>query len=643
MRRSSAVLLCTLAALLCDWSSSSAFVRAANTTSTQDPPETESEELKTLLSCSSHHLGTPGHAQQQICSIDSSCAVYEDCCFDAAVALNSTFNKNVSCISVANDNDAVRELLMVTRCDDDWPEDAVRKGCEYSDVKNETFHRIPVTSTSGYTYSNGFCALCNYDIESWVFWTASTSEGNKTHFELRDDSLNKKLRYCGENGNFSDTCDVGLNVSKDTERKCKLYLEPVRHGGFGKLYKNVYCAVCNQVNLTSMSCEQVTKENASHSADSRTNKSSFKYSSVKKLTTNDASCAAWFDRKCYINDTNYRYKGNASIGNATTAAGDESYTYTYQHYLIMVCIGLSLFFLLMKGLTYAIFSAARNFASRCNLCLSATLFFTQLVYILASYLDVPDDVCVVSSVFQHFGFIATFAWTTVLSFDMWRNISSMRVAARSDKTLILYGAVAWGAPLLLVAVCCVLNWAAPWSPYSPAYGQYYCFFGKYRPYIAFFLVPMGVLLAVDMGLYAHIIIYVRRTKDLRKGKGSKSGGNQPSDMALFFKLALIMGASWFLGLLNYVNSNVIQVLTSILNGLQGVYLFFGFQDYKYYVAALKTKSKSAKRFHSSTASNASNASASTDVQSVSDVPVGSADGGRKPGVKLPMSNLARTK
>lgn len=214
----------------------------------------------------------------------------------------------------------------------------------------------------------------------------------------------------------------------------------------------------------------------------------------------------------------------------------------------------------------------------------------------------------------------------------------MRVATRSDKTLILYGTVAWGVPFLFVAACCGLNWGAPWSPYSPAYGQYYCFLGKYRPYVAFFLVPMGVLLAVDMGLYAHIVIYVRRTKDFRKGKVSNK--DQPSDMALFFKLALIMGASWFLGLLNFINSSVIQVLTSILNGLQGVYLFFGFQDYKYYVDALKARNNKDKRTLSSTASNCSN---TTEVHSVSDLPAASDDPERQRSVKLPMENISRTK
>lgn len=593
--------------------------------------------MRSLLHCSSQLLAAPNAVQKQICSTDSSCTLYGDCCFNATDATGATGRKNVSCVPIAVDEGAVDNIMMVTRCNSSWPEDEIKSGCEDDGVKNDTFYRIPVTGATGYVYSNGFCALCNYDSDGWTFWTVATVGSNETHFQQQNESLRKNLRYCDQAKNFSDTCDISGNASKEIESKCQLYLEPVRENHTDMVYKNVYCAICNQVNLTSLSCENVAELNSSHSADSRMKDRSSKYSSVRKRTDNGTECSVWFDEKCYINDTTFRYKGNASKSKA--ADDDESYTYTYQHYLIMICIGLSLFFLLMKGVTYAIFSAARSFASRCNLCLSGTLFFTQLVYILASYLDVSDDVCVVSSVFQHFGFVATFAWTTVLSFDMWRNISSMRVAARSDKTLAAYGTVAWGVPLLLIAACCVLNWVTPWSSYSPAYGQYYCFFGKYRPYIAFFLVPMGVLLAVDMGLYVHIIIYVRRTKDLRKGRGSKSG-NQPSDMALFFKLALIMGASWFLGLLNYVNSSVIQVLTSVLNGLQGVYLFFGFQDYKYYVAALKSGKKREKQMRSSTNSNTS---ASTDVASVSEVPVGSTGSGKRQGVQISMNNLPKAK
>ncbi|XP_075537223.1 uncharacterized protein LOC142572177 [Dermacentor variabilis] len=638
MQLSLVILLCTLAALH-GWSPSGGVVSAANIRTTTEAAKNSSDEhVESLLRCSFQILKTSIDIRRRLCSNDSSCIRYGDCCFDAAVAPNSTSKKDTTCVPVLDHKGVRHKIMMVIRCNDSWPEDEVRKGCEDAGAKNDTFFRIPATSTSGYTYSNGFCALCNYDIESWVFWTTSFFESKQETFELHEGSLKNTLRYCTARENYTDLCGgVEGNVFEEAESMCKLYLEPVRLNYTGKTYKNVYCALCNQVDITSLVCHPAERASIADTADSHNESSGFKHISVEKLASNATSCAAWFNDKCYINGTVYRYKENMTASNATDAAGDGSYTYTYQHYLIMVCIGLSLFFLLMKGVTYAVFSASRNFASRCNLCLSATLFFTQLIYILASYLDVPNDVCVVSSVFQHFGFVATFAWTTVLSFDMWRNISSMRVSARSDKTLLLYGAVAWGAPFLFVAACCGLNWGAPWSPYSPAYGQYYCFFGKYRPYIAFFLVPMGVLLAVDMGFYAHIIVYVRRTKDFRKGKVSNSGGGeQPSDAALFFKLALIMGAAWFLGLLNFINSSVIQVLTSILNGLQGVYLFFGFQDYKYYVAAIKARNKNEKRTLSSTASNSS---AATDAPSVSDVPAASANGERQRGVRLPMDNF----
>lgn len=620
-------------AALRGWTPSDVVVSAANMTIFRGSAKNSNDELvQSLLQCSSQTSETSTDNTRRLCSNDSSCIHYEDCCFDADVASNKASRKETRCVPLLDHKSVLRKVVMVTRCNDSWPEDEVRKGCEDAGAKNETFHRIPATSSSGYTYSNGFCALCNYDSESWVFWSTSSVDRRQATFDLQVDSLKKSLRYCTATTNYSDICGkVNSSEFMEAESMCKLYLEPVLLKQTGKTYKNVFCALCDEVNLTSLVCQPAERGSVRYHAKARDG--AFKHISVKKLTVNATTCAAWFDGKCYINDTTYKYKGSA---NNTTA--DESYTYTYQHYLIMICIGLSLFFLIMKGVTYAIFRASRNFASRCNLCLSTTLFFTQLVYILAGYLDVSPDVCVASSVIQHFGFVATFAWTTVLSFDMWRNISSMRVAARSDKTLIFYGTVAWGIPFLFVTTCCALNWGVPWSPYSPAYGQYYCFFGKYRPYVAFFLVPMGALLAVDMGLYAHIVIYVRQTKDFRKGKVSNH--DQPSDVALFFKLALIMGAPWFLGLLNFINSSVIQVLTSILNGLQGVYLFFGFQDHKYYVDVLKSSYNKDKRTLSSTASNCSN---TTDVHSVSDLPAASDDAKRQSGVKLPKENMSRTK
>ncbi|KAL3186908.1 hypothetical protein MRX96_004717 [Rhipicephalus microplus] len=434
--------------------------------------------------CSSQTSETSTDNTRRLCSNDSSCIHYGDCCFDADVASNKASRKETRCVPLLDHKSVLRKVVMVTRCNDSWPEDEVRKGCEDAGAKNETFHRIPATSSSGYTYSNGFCALCNYDSESWVFWSTSSVDSKQATFDLQGGLSEEKLALLHCNPELQRYMrKVNSSEFMEAESMCKLYLEPVLLKQTGKTYKNVFCALCDEVNLTSLVCHPAERGSVRYHAKARD--SAFKHISVKKLTVNATSCAAWFDGKCYINDTTYKYKGSA---NNTTA--DESYTYTYQHYLIMICIGLSLFFLIMKGITYAIFRASRNFASRCNLCLSATLFFTQLVYILAGYLDVsPRRLC------------------GVLRYPALR----VRCNFRLDH--------AWGIPFLFVTACCALNWGVPWSPYSPAYGQYYCFFGKYRPYVAFFLVPMGALLAVDMGLYAHIVIYVRQTKDFQERQG----------------------------------------------------------------------------------------------------------------------------
>uniref|UniRef100_A0A6M2DC67 Uncharacterized protein n=1 Tax=Rhipicephalus microplus TaxID=6941 RepID=A0A6M2DC67_RHIMP len=53
-------------------------------------------------------------------------------------------------------------------------------------------------------------------------------------------------------------------------------------------------------------------------------------------------------------------------------------------------------------------------------------------------------------------------------------------------------------------------------------------------------------------------------------------------MALFVKLAFIMGTTWLLGFVGaFVNVLALDIIVIVLIGLQGVYLFFGFKDYEH--------------------------------------------------------------
>lgn len=585
-------------------------------TSSTNTSEAE-EAITSRFHCSGN--ATSKKPPEFTCSNATNCAIYQDCCYDAKPNITKARVKEPSCVPVFFDDETVQDITVIADCNATWPDDEIRGGCENTTTHNETFHHIFATSLSGFTYRNGFCALCNYDTKNLSYWEVTSTDNATLYFRPRHNEFKTDVRRCDYKRVFNSTCSS--NSTEKQRENCETYFEPVLQSETQTIYKNVYCALCSEVNISSLACLQDDKmiRIALTSTTTETAKR-LRFAVENGTVSKRDACFSWYEDKCYIKSEDYRYS-NDTPSNKTKAAasGDESYTYTFQNYLVMVCISISLFFLLLKAVTYVFFGASRSFASRCNLCLSGTLFATQLVYILSSYLDVSDDVCVASSVMLHYGFIATFSWTSVLSFDMWRNIASMRIATRHDRTFVIYCFIAWGAPLVLIAICSALNWGAPWSPLSPAYGQYYCFFGKYRAYVSFFLVPMGVLLLLDLGLYIHIIIYVRRSSHLR---GSKSG-HQPSDVALFFKLALIMGATWFLGLLTFLNSTVIQVLTSIFTGLQGVYLFFGFKDYQYFCSGTKAKRKEKEKLRSSNNSNTSNLSNSTELESVSGAPVGS--------------------
>ncbi|KAL3223843.1 hypothetical protein MRX96_027150 [Rhipicephalus microplus] len=92
----------------------------------------------------------------------------------------------------------------------------------------------------------------------------------------------------------------------------------------------------------------------------------------------------------------------------------------------------------------------RTFSSRCTLCLSMTLFFTQLFFLVFNVTNFGRDVCVASSVVVHFGFLSTAFWTTVLSYDIWKTLILVRRPKGSWKSLVRYAFAGWGSPLVVV-------------------------------------------------------------------------------------------------------------------------------------------------------------------------------------------------
>ncbi|KAL1422238.1 hypothetical protein MTO96_022119 [Rhipicephalus appendiculatus] len=128
MHHSLVILLCSVAALR-GWSPFDVVVNAANTTTFQELAKNSSDELvQSLFHCSSETSETSMDNRSRLCSNDSSCTHYGDCCFDADVASNNASRKNTTCVPLLDHKSVLRKVVMVTRCNESWPEDEGQEG-----------------------------------------------------------------------------------------------------------------------------------------------------------------------------------------------------------------------------------------------------------------------------------------------------------------------------------------------------------------------------------------------------------------------------------------------------------------------------------------------------------------------------------
>lgn len=561
-----------------------------------DHPVIPRRVLQDLLRCPHELHGctpAPVVCDEQLfavtCSCAKNCELYGDCCWDAGPNLSSI--TPAACVARNVDHHFGRNFYVIAMCNPTWPADDVRQSCENATISNEAFYSIPVTTKKMVTYLNAFCALCNYDLDDTAtFWnsTGNLDSGFQVDvppFVLKH--VDTFLRPCDPHLVNVFKCPEGAD--SEVARKCNTYFAPVEHidNTSDVVYKNVYCGLCNGAEISSLKC--IPKRAVRETWVRVHIKTSFRpnlVSLMRPVLTQD-SCFSWHDDKCYIKVPEYYYT-NHSIGDGSDDDIDvpnrtRIVAYNVQNYLTLICISLSLACLFLKVVVYVFFKTSRSFSTRCTLCLSCTLFWSHLSFLLANSFDVHTMVCVVFAIVLHYGFLSTFFWTSLLSFDIWKHVASARISSSKRSGFLLYSVIAWGVPLLIVGTSAAINWAAPDFILSPRYGRYGCWIGNLWNQLAFFLMPMMILLVLDIGLYVHTVVKIRRTVK-RASIFEFTGGSNYCHMRLYVKLAFIMGMTWMLGFITaFFNVLAMDIVVIILIGLQGVYLFFGFRDYHHLI------------------------------------------------------------
>lgn len=585
---------------------------------------------KELNGCSPNITACSKDRYVVTCSCEPNCETYGDCCWEAGPSLARP--SSASCVRLNVEGKYEKDLYMVNGCNPSWPYDEARDGCEQANLYNETFYVLPVTSLRNVTYRNAFCALCNYDLDNTtVFWNVTLRILRYFKVVIPPEVSEQKellLRPCVFDTKINESCAEGTD--DEVVRKCQTYFAPVKPKGNETelVYKNVYCGLCNGLDLSDMECAplDVVPEHW-FLPQLRSGFRSPNLVALLRPVVSLNSCFSWHVNKCYIKVPQFRFDNmsmtdvNGTVTNSTNSTMDGSGSYDVRNYLTIICLSLSLICLFLKGLVFVLYKSSRTFSSRCTLCLAGTLFWSQLTFLLVNSFQVSKLVCTAAAMVLHYGFLSTFFWTTVLSFDIWKNVAGVRLTSSRTGGFFVYCLVAWGGPLIVIGLCAALNWAAPTFVLSPKYGHYSCWIGSLWGQVTFFLFPMVLLLLVDMGLYAHIVNHIRQTAKQAATFDFKGGGHR-SHMALYIKLAFIMGSTWLLGFISvFVHTVAMDIIVIVLVGLQGVYLFFGFKDYTYFLPKRLLK-KGMERTTSASSAN-------TDVPAIERDPSGSVSDARR--------------
>ncbi|XP_061571275.1 cadherin EGF LAG seven-pass G-type receptor 1 isoform X2 [Cololabis saira] len=224
-------------------------------------------------------------------------------------------------------------------------------------------------------------------------------------------------------------------------------------------------------------------------------------------------------------------------------------------------VSVSLFLLLLTFVLLCLLRRLRSNLHAIHRNLVATLFFSELVFLLGINQTDNMFVCTVIAILLHYFYMCTFAWMFVEGLHIYRMLTELRNINHGH--MRFYYAIGWGIPAVITGLAVGLD--------PQGYGNPdFCWLSVHDTLIWSFAGPIFVVVLVN------IVIFILAAKAScgRRQKAVERSGAIPA-LRMAFVLLLLISATWLLGLMA-VNSNVMtfHYLFAICSCLQGVFIFF---------------------------------------------------------------------
>ncbi|XP_067134532.1 G-protein coupled receptor Mth-like [Centruroides vittatus] len=246
---------------------------------------------------------------------------------------------------------------------------------------------------------------------------------------------------------------------------------------------------------------------------------------------------------------------------------------------IIISLILSIICIIITIIIYNCISELNTLHGKILKSLSACLGTTYSLLLLDFYLKpyVPYYFCITLGILTYFIFMATFYWTNVMTYDLWKTLSTMMPKSQffSGNKYCIYSIYAWIASILTsMPIIVIQNTKFVTKKFHPKIGKNTCWITGRNASIIYLSIPVGVI------LFANLVMFILTTKALIKVKNTtkilkiNQGRNT---FKLYIKLFLVMGLVWFTEFIPFIYDEChLDILTDILNSLHGLFLFLIF-------------------------------------------------------------------
>ena len=217
-----------------------------------------SEQLSCRNRCTTNQsLGQRGNQGYEVwCYCDSDCEMFQDCCADyddhcSATNVTSRASPDVQwkCVSQGRRDYSLAEIAgiwMISSCPKSWLDDKVRSAClQFPDSAGREYEGpVPVTATSGATFTNRFCAQCNGFGRGEIAYYDLFYERERPDLFFWHPRDFMQRRYCLQ---LNSSCTLP-NISRGIQERCEegtfRIVREYNKTMDAPIFKNRFCLQC---------------------------------------------------------------------------------------------------------------------------------------------------------------------------------------------------------------------------------------------------------------------------------------------------------------------------------------------------------------------------------------------------------------